>query len=41
MNNPNYTKKVIGALLGAAVGIPSIAAGFYVVYLIITTLGNA
>ncbi len=40
MFNQEYVKRVVGALLGAAIGIPSIAFGFYLTYQIVTTLGN-
>lgn len=40
MLNQEYLKKVIGTLLGAAIGIPSIGIGFYLTYQIVTTLGN-
>ena len=40
MFNLNYLKMVIAALVGAAVSVPSIAAGYYTVYLIVTAVGN-
>ncbi len=40
MLNTSYVKKIIAALLGALIGIPSIGMGFYVTYQAITTLGN-
>jgi len=40
MLSSEYLKKVVGAILGAAIGIPSIAMGFYVTYQIVTALGN-
>ncbi len=40
MANAEYMKKVIGAIIGALIGVPSIAIGFYVTYQIVTTLGN-
>ena len=40
MLNPDYMKKVIAAILGALIGIPSIGIGFYVTYQVVTTLGN-
>lgn len=36
----DYLKKVIGALIGAAVAIPSIAMGYYTLYQIVTAVGN-
>ena len=36
----DYAKKVVGAVMGAAIGIPSIAIGFYLTYQIVTALGN-
>ena len=35
-----YLKKVLAAILGALVGIPSIGIGFYVTYQIVTAIGN-
>jgi ABC-type phosphate transport system permease subunit len=40
MLNADYIKKVIGALLAALIGIPSIALGFYLTYQVVTALGN-
>ncbi len=40
MGNTGYFKKVMAALLGALVGVPSIGIGFYLVYQVVTTLGN-
>jgi hypothetical protein len=40
MCDSEYMKKVIAALLGAVIGIPSIATGFYLTYQVVTTLGN-
>ena len=40
MANAEYLKKVIGAVFGALIGIPSIAVGFYVTYQVITAIGN-
>ncbi len=40
MENVDYLKKVVGTLLGALIGVPSIAIGFYVTYQIVTALGN-
>lgn len=40
MLNPDYLRKVAAALIGALIGIPSIAIGFYVTYQVVTTLGN-
>jgi len=35
-----YSKKVIGAILGALISIPSIAMGFYITYQVVTAIGN-
>jgi ABC-type phosphate transport system permease subunit len=40
MLNFEYLKKFMGAIIGAMIGIPSIAIGFYVTYQVVTTLGN-
>lgn len=40
MFNFEYLKKVIAAVMGALIGIPSIAMGFYVTYQVVTALGN-
>ena len=40
MLNADYLKKVVAALMGALIGIPSIGIGFYVTYQVVTTLGN-
>ena len=40
MVNADWIKKIVGAIIGAAVGIPSVAAGFYSIYEIVTLLGN-
>lgn len=40
MPNADYMKKVVATLLGAAIGVPSIAFGFYLTYQIVTALGN-
>jgi uncharacterized membrane protein len=36
----DFSKKVIGAIIGALISIPSIAVGFYITYQVVTTLGN-
>jgi hypothetical protein len=38
--SPGYLKKLAAALMGAMIGIPSIAIGFYITYQIVTALGN-
>jgi ABC-type phosphate transport system permease subunit len=40
MINSSYVKKVVGAIVGALVAIPSIAGGFYLTYQLVTALGN-
>lgn len=40
MLNTEYLKKFIGAIVGALIGVPSIAMGFYVTYQVVTALGN-
>ena len=40
MCNLEYVKKVVAALLGAMIGIQSIAVGFYLTYQVVTTIGN-
>lgn len=40
MANVEYLKKFVGALVGAMIGIPSIAIGFYVTYQLVTSIGN-
>jgi hypothetical protein len=40
MVSSEYLKKVVGAVIGAAIGVPSIAIGFYVTYQVITAIGN-
>jgi ABC-type phosphate transport system permease subunit len=40
MPNTDYMKKVVGAIIGALIGIPSIGIGFYVTYQVVTALGN-
>ena len=40
MTNVSYFKKAVGAILGAMIGIPSIAAGFYITYQLVTAIGN-
>lgn len=40
MFDKEYLKKLVGALIGAAVAVPSIATGFYMAYQLVTTLGN-
>jgi hypothetical protein len=36
----DYMKKLLGAIIGAAIGVPSIAIGFYVTYQLVTAIGN-
>jgi uncharacterized membrane protein len=38
--NSDYLKKLVAAILGALISIPSIAIGFYVTYQVVTALGN-
>jgi hypothetical protein len=40
MKELSYPKKVIGALIAAAVGVPAIAMGYYYTYQLVTYLGN-
>ncbi len=40
MFSVEYLQKVMGAIMGAFIAIPSIAFGFYVTYLCVTALGN-
>lgn len=40
MDSSNYMKKLIGAIIGAMIGVPSIAIGFYVTYQVVAALGN-
>ena len=40
MGKLDYTKRVIGAVLAAVIGVPSIATGFYVTYQLIAAIGN-
>ena len=35
----DFLKYFVGALVGAAVSIPSIAAGYYILYKIVTFIG--
>lgn len=35
-----YTKHLVGTLMGAMIAIPGIAIGFYSVYWMVTWLGN-
>ncbi len=36
----NYLKKLIGAILGAAIGVPSLAIAFYLTYRMVALVGN-
>ena len=40
MLRSGYFKKLIAAIMGAAIAIPSIAVGFYLTYQLVTFLGN-
>ncbi len=40
MYNAEYLKKVAITVSAALIAIPSIATGFYVVYLVVTAVGN-
>jgi hypothetical protein len=38
--NPEYLKKAVGAIIGAIIAVPSIASGYYFIYLTVTAIGN-